>query len=371
MDFLVLIIAGILLVFTCIMIMNLLIFPRVQDDITPDSTPFVSILIPARNEADVIERTVRHLLAQSYEHFEVLILDDASDDGTGDLARNASHGDTRLRIISGEPLPAGWMGKSWACQILGQQASGEILVFTDADVIWQPNALAGVLAEMQSADVDMVTVWSTQITKTFAERVIVPNIAMAILGYLPTVMVHYSPFSMFAAANGQAMAWRSDVYHALGGHEVVANNVLDDVTMAKVAKKNGYRIRMMDGNGQVLTRMYDDWRSVRDGFAKNILAGYGGVFPLLMGIVLHWLIFMMPYVLLFLPNYRLMGVVLLLAGFSLRAVSAFFTHQRVLDTIFMPITVVLFTIISAQSIYWHYTGGPIWKGRKLGKDDTQ
>ncbi len=366
---LLLIAASALVILLLTMIMNLFIFPKLNADDKPLSQPLVSLLIPARNEADVIERTVQHILAQSYTNIEVIILDDQSDDGTGKLALKAANGDHRLQVISGEELPSGWMGKSWACQTLGKHASGAILIFTDADVIWKPDALSSVISQLQSAKVDMVTVWSTQITETFAERVTVPCIAMVILGYLPTVMVHHSPLSMFAAANGQVMAWRRAVYEAIGGHQLVANNVLDDVTLAKAAKKQGFRIRMVDGNNQILTRMYDDWDSVRDGFAKNILAGYGGAIPLLLGTVFHWIVFLLPYVALLFPEYRLWAAIIILAGLALRAVSAIFTHQRVIDTFWMPLTVILFTIIALQSLYWNVTGGPIWKGRKLGKDN--
>ncbi|MEL6306752.1 MAG: glycosyltransferase [Chloroflexota bacterium] len=219
---------------------------------------------------------------------------------------------------------------------------------------------------MTQSDVDMVTVWSTQITETMAERLTVPLMAMVILGYLPTVMVHYSPFKAFAAANGQCMAWRREAYEAIGGHTSVANNVLDDVTMAHLAKEKGYRIRMVDGAGLVNARMYDGWQSARDGYAKNILAGYGNSVPALVaGGVFHWLVFLVPYGLLVLPDYRLAGVILLVMGFALRAVSAFWTRQRVLDTLLMPLSVLIFTWIAGQSIYWHYTGGARWKGRVI------
>lgn len=359
------VVAGALVILAMTMAMNLLIFPRLHEDEIPEKEPFISILIPARNEADVITQTVRHHLAQKCRHFELLILDDDSDDGTGEIALKAGQGDERLRIIKGTNLPDGWMGKSWACQRLGQTAKGDILIFTDADVQWKPDALNSVISQMEKASVDMLTVWSTQITETFVERLTVPLIAQVILGYLPTVMVHYSPLSLFAAANGQVMAWRRDAYEAIGGHSIVANNVLDDVTLAKEAKKQGFRIRMVDGNGHVLTRMYDNWESIRNGFAKNILAGYGGVIHLLFGIVFHCLLFLFPYVLLFLPQYRLEGLILILAGLSLRAISAYFTRQRLIDTIWMPISVILFTIIAFQSIYWHLSGGVRWKGRKL------
>lgn len=356
-----------LVILAMTMAMNLLLFPKLRKDDIVEATPFVSILIPARNEADVIGRTVKHHLAQTYPNFELIILDDSSDDGTAEIARKMAEDDERLRLIKGADLPENWAGKSWACQQLGETAKGEILIFTDADVLWKQDALKSVIAQMQESNVDMFTVWSTQITETFAERLTAPLIGMVILGYLPTVMVHHSPLSLFSAANGQVMAWKHEVYSAIGGHRVVANNVLDDVTLAKEAKKQGYRIRMVDGNGHILTRMYEDWQTVRDGFAKNILAGYGGVIPLLFGTIFHWLVFLLPYVLLFIPQYRLLAIILILAGWSLRAISAYFTKQRILDTIGMPITVILFTIIAFQSIYWYSTGGSVWKGRKLDK----
>ena len=350
------------------MMMNLLIFPKLKTEPTIKDAPLVSVLVPARNEAKVIARTVENLLKQTYTNYEIIILDDKSEDNTGEIALDTAQGDARLRVISGLDLPNGWMGKSWACHNLAQSAKGDILVFTDADVQWGEHALNSIIVEMQRSQVDMLTVWSTQITKTFAEQITVPLMGMVILGYLPTVMVHHSPFSLFAAANGQLMAWRKPVYDAIEGHKAVANNVLDDVTLARIAKKNGYRIRMIDGNNHIKTRMYDSWQNVRDGYAKNILAGYGSIPALLLGTVFHWLLFILPYALLLIAEYRLFGVILIIAGLTLRIVSAIFTKQRAIDALWMPLTVILFTLISFRSIYWHYTGKVTWKGRTLTKD---
>lgn len=365
-------VSAVLVILLLTMAMNLLIFPKLGDEDTPSERILISILIPARNEADVIAQTINLILRQDYEHFELLVLDDHSEDGTGEILRQMSQRDERLKIFRGSKLPSGWIGKSWACHQLADHAAGDILVFTDADVQWQTPALSSIIAQMQRTNVDMLTVWSTQITETFAERFSVPLMAMAILGYLPTVMVHHSPFSIFAAANGQCMAWRREAYEAIGGHQAVANNVLDDVTLAKLAKKQGFRIRMVDGAGQMVTRMYDDWNSVRDGFAKNMLAGYGNSVPLLVfGIVFHWLVFVIPYVLVFLPQYQLSAGIVIIAGLVLRMSSAVFTRQRAIDAVLLPVSVMLFTVIAFQAIYWHYTGGVTWKGRKLGQESVE
>lgn len=358
-------IAGALIILLITMAMNLLTFPKLSAEDSLPETNMVSILIPARNEAQVIASTIEKLLSQTYTNYEVILLDDHSEDETGRIACDVAGDDERFRLIEGTTLPKNWMGKNWACHQLAQAAQGEIFIFTDADVQWQPDSLSAVVAEMKSSKADMVTVWSTQVTETLPERLTVPLIAMVILGYLPTIMVHHSPFSLFAAANGQCMAWRREAYEAVGGHQAVANNVLDDVTLAKLAKKHGFAIRMVDGAGLIRTRMYDSWQRVRDGFAKNILAGYGSAFALMLGTIFHWLIFLVPLVLLFWTEYRLWAVILIGAGLSLRTVSAIFSKQRVLDAPLLPVSVILFTIIAFQSLYWHYTGGSQWKGRRL------
>src|SRR5690606_4280868 len=107
-----------------------------------DAVPCVSVLIPARNEATVIGESVQLLSAQEYPQREIIVLDDNSEDGTGRIVQQAA-GD--VRVLSGSPLPAGWMGKNWACEQLARHAQGDILLFTDADVRWQPGALAAVV----------------------------------------------------------------------------------------------------------------------------------------------------------------------------------------------------------------------------------
>ena len=361
-----------LLIIAFTMLLNVFTFPRLRQDEIPQTTPSVSILIPARNEASVITQTVQRHLAQDYPSYEVIVMDDKSDDGTGVIARETGLDNPKLTVIEGTAIPDGWAGKSWACHNLAQQASGDILIFTDADVLWEKTALSNLIAQMQRTDVDMLTVWSTQITKTWAERLLVPQIALVILGYLPTIMVHHSPFAAFAAANGQCMAWRREAYEAIGGHTVVANNVLDDVTLAKAAKEDSYRIRMVDGNALICARMYSDWAGVRDGLAKNVLAGYGNsVIGLVAGGVLHWLLFLFPFVMLFMDGYRLWGFLLITLALGLRALSAAFTKQRVFDALLQPLSVILMTRIAWRSIYWHYTGGPRWKGRILRRQANE
>lgn len=353
---------------------------------------FVSILIPARNEAAVIGETVRRMLAQTYPRFELIVLDDGSTDGTAEVARAAAAGDARVRVIAGEALPPGWAGKNWACHQLAQAAQGDWLLFTDADTIWAPDALAAVVAEAGRTRADLLTVWPTQITITWPERLVVPLMALVVIGYLPVFMVHYTPWSPFAAANGQCLLFRRRAYDAIGGHAALKGDVLEDVKFARRIKAHRLRLRMADGNGLVSCRMYRDWPGVRDGYAKNILSGYGGsLLFLALATIFHWLVFLWPWAAVGLqiancglriedatfhilhstfhiPHSRLLALgwplLLVVLGIALRAVTAWFTRQRVRDALLMPASVLLMTVIAAKSAYWQIRyGGPVWKGR--------
>ncbi|MCX7669869.1 MAG: glycosyltransferase family 2 protein, partial [Anaerolineae bacterium] len=284
MTFVALFVTVVLLGMLGITLSNLLLFPRLTQtqplapgpQLPASSFRSVSILIPARNEAAVIGETVRRMLAQTYPRFELIVLDDGSTDGTAEVARAAAAGDARLRVIAGEALPSGWAGKNWACHQLAQAAQGDWLLFTDADTVWAPGALAAVVAEAERTRADLLTVWPTQITVTWAERLVVPLMALVVIGYLPVFMVHYTPWSPFAAANGQCLLFRRRAYEAIGGHAALKGDVLEDVKFARRIKAHRLRLRMADGNGLVSCRMYTDWPGVRDGYAKNILSGYGG-----------------------------------------------------------------------------------------------
>jgi chlorobactene glucosyltransferase len=347
-------------------VVNFLFFLRLKPA-QPALKPNLSVLIPARNEAAVIGQTVHALLRQTYTNFELILLDDQSNDGTGAIALAAANEDSRFRLLSGTPLPPGWLGKNWACYQLSQAATGDYLLFADADVRWAPDALAALLALAQTEQADLLTVWPTQQTETWAERLVVPLMAFAILCYLPILPVHFSQWPAFAAANGQCLLFRQAAYDKVGGHTAVHNNVIEDVALAKAIKANRLRLRMADGNRLVSCRMYQSWPEVKAGFAKNTLAGHGNSIPfLLLSTLFHWLLFLFPWVW-FAATLDIWPLVLGLAGLALRGGTAVFTHQRLLDALLMPVSVLLMTRIAFQSIQWQRQGTAEWKGRILEK----
>jgi len=361
---LVLFVSGALSVMGVILLINVYKFPRLGNP--PQHWegvwPRVSVLIPARDEAVVIRETIQSLVGQDYPYLEVIILDDHSSDGTGDLARSASR---KATVLHGADLPDGWAGKNWACHQLSEAATGQILIFTDADVRWQSGAVRVLVTQMLTEKTDLLTVWPTQTTLTWAERLTVPLMAMVVLAYLPIWGVHHIKSSVFGAANGQCMAWLRAAYQQAGGHAAVRQTVLEDVTQARIVKNLGLRLRMADGAGWIGCRMYSDWPSVLNGYAKNILAGYGGALPLIIATVFHWLIFLFPWLWL-MSGGGLQALALIILGLTLRALTAVWTRQRGLDALLMPISALLMTVIAAQALIWHQRyGGSVWKGRVI------
>ena len=357
-----------------IAVVNSLLFPRLGRAGETAGRPKVSVLIPARNEAAVIGRTVRSLLVQNYQNFEIIVLDDQSTDDTAEIVRRLARQSPRLRLIKGQPLPAGWLGKNWACHQLAGAAAGEWLLFSDADVTWTPDALASLVAEMNQTQADLLTIWPTQRTESWGERLTVPLMALVVLGYLPLPLVHHTPWAAFAAANGQCLAFRRRAYELVGGHKAVYDEVLEDVILARRLKAKGLRLRMADGADRVNCRMYPDWPAVRDGYAKNILAGYGGrVSFLLLATLFHWLVFLLPWLWLgfgwLLPGltgWPLWPLLLVGLGSGVRALTAAVTRQRILDALLMPASVLLMTRIAFQAVWWQWRyGGPLWKGRVI------
>ncbi len=328
------------------------------------ATPFVSILVPARNEAHIIDTLLSHLCAQTYPHYEIILLDDNSTDRTRAIAQTHP-----VTVIDGQPLPDGWLGKNWACHQLSQAASGDILIFTDADVLWQPDALTAVIAQIDQQAADLLAIFPTQQTETWAERLTVPLIDFVILAYLPIWGVHHLPFTIMSAANGQCLAFRKSAYDAIGGHTAVRNAIVEDIALGRAIKKSKHRLRIALGNRHIACRMYQSAPEVIAGFSKNIVAGYGSIPALIVATLFHWLVFLVPII--WLGSALFFGLmawppaVLLLSGIALRGVTATVSHQRPLDAFLMPLTVLLLSRIALRGIIETKHGRLRWKGRPL------
>jgi chlorobactene glucosyltransferase len=273
----------------------------------------VSLLIPARNEEAVIERCVISALHQNYDNIEVLVLDDESEDRTGSILRlikSERDKNNKLRIINGKgPLPD-WLGKPRACQQLADASYGELLIFIDADTWLEPGAITEIVDSFETEQLDAITVWPQQHLGTFWEKTALPLVYFALTTLLPAVYVKRDPSwlpgplrpkfrTAFAAACGQCIGFRREVYNAIGGHSCVKQQIVEDVELSKILKSNGFRLAMYHGVDQVHCRMYTDHNSMREGFRKNFFAGFGYSYTFfLISALLHLVVFIVPYIIL-------------------------------------------------------------------------
>ncbi|WP_308914763.1 glycosyltransferase family 2 protein [Jannaschia sp. LMIT008] len=236
-------------------------------------TPRVSILIPARDEADNIVAALDAALAQESAEVEVVVLDDGSTDDTVDRVRAVMRRDDRVRLEQGRPLPPGWNGKQHACHQLAEHARYPVLLFVDADVRLQPEAVARMDAYRQDRALDLVSGFPRQVTRTLAEIVAIPQILVVLLGYLPFPFARMTNVAGLAAGCGQLMLVTADAYAAAGGHAAFRDRMHDGLNLPRNVRLSGGRTDILDATPVASCRMYDNWDDIWSGFSKNATEG--------------------------------------------------------------------------------------------------
>jgi chlorobactene glucosyltransferase len=286
-----------------ILVVNLLTFPRLTASRLGNGYQgggMISILVPARNEERCIEACVRSLIEQTYEHLEVIVLDDDSSDNTGVIVQgiidNLPEARTGcLRLIHGQVLPGGWIGKNFACWQLAREARGDYLLFTDADTVHTPGMVEAVLDCMRSTSVQLLTAQPAFELGSLGERLVVPLLNFTIMTLLPVALVRSRPEPSLATGNGQLLCFQRQAYEAIGGHEKVKHKILEDVLLARAIKTAGYHMIFVDAFDFVRCRMYHSFAEVWAGFSKNLFAFYNYSLPFaLFALLLNLSVFVAP-----------------------------------------------------------------------------
>lgn len=245
------------------------------------SAPLISVIVPARNEALNIEVCLGSLTRSTWPAFEVIVVDDRSSDGTGRMARSvAAGGARRVVVIDGQELPAEWLGKPWACWQGAREARGDLLLFTDADTTHGPELLARSVAGLEEEGADLLSLMGRQLMETFWEKLVQPQVFFAMACRYPRFEgVARRSGWRDAIANGQFMLFRREAYEALGGHEAVRDEIVEDLALAQLVKREGRQLRIRRADKDLATRMYRSLSQLVEGWSKNIVMGGLQSFP--------------------------------------------------------------------------------------------
>jgi hypothetical protein len=239
------------------------------------SVPAVSVLVPARNEAAAIGRLCRDVLASTDVDLELVILDDASDDGTAAIVAGIAARDPRVRLVSGRPLPAGWCGKQHACWQLAQAARHDTWVFLDVDVSPAADAIARAVAFLDASGAALGSGFPRQATACLLDWLLLPLIHFILLGFLPLARSRQDNSPGMAAGCGQLFVTRRADYERAGGHAAIKASLHDGVKLPRAYRRAGLKTDIFDATDIASCRMYERNADVWRGLSKNATEGIG------------------------------------------------------------------------------------------------
>jgi len=384
-----------LVIFLGMVIANLACFEGLRPAQPPAAkdAPLISVLVPARNEARNIGLCVRSLLSQDYPNFELIVLDDHSEDETAEIIRGLgmrndeirmTNDDARAerhRLLTGSPLPTGWTGKGWACHQLAAEARGEFLFFTDADTEHAPGTVSALLAYAERHRADLLSAWPRLVTRTWGECLVIPMILFLGLVMYPHWLVLFLqerphlaarlPASFrraLGAANGQSMFFRRPAYEKIGGHAVLRDHLVEDVALGRaVASRMGEGMRLFNCEALHFStcRMYRSFPEVWEGFTKNMRAAFEDSLGAFLGLgSLHVCAFVFPFLCLALGSP---GGALVMAQIAVILCIRIFLTARFRTSWWSaachPLSEALLMAIGLNSWRRMATKGVTWKGR--------
>lgn len=338
-----------------------------------ESTPIkpLSILIPARNEADNIGRLLESLISQQDYIKEILVLDDQSTDGTSSVVRKYQYKLSNLKLYQGKELPSGWTGKNYACQQLGEYAEGEWLLFLDADVTLEKNGLA-LLQPCLDDNYRMISAFPRQRVHTFLERMLVPFMIFLVICHLPIRQVMKAQDPKFAAAHGAFICIHKESYQKAGGHAAIKSAIVDDMELMRLMKRSQFPVALLRGEKFASMRMYETNRSVWLGFRKNIFTGTGSnIYLTLFICLLYALMYVLPIVclvsglLLGDKQIVLTAAIAYLIGVMIKIFIDFQAKTNWYTSFLYPLACSCFILLALDAIRIHMQReGYEWKGRR-------
>lgn len=345
---------------------NQFFMPRLAGQSTIDQKPLVSILVPMRDEEANVVDLIKNLSDLTYSNLEFIFLDDQSTDSTSQLIRQEAHQLRDLKLLSGEDLPAGWVGKVHACHQLSLQANGAYLLFLDADVRLAPTTIEQAIALIKSQEAGLLTGFPRFPVSGLLAKLLVPMQHVLIYLHLPLYLANRTTHVTASAAHGSFMLFESMTYRSIGGHQSVKDSLVEDVHLARAIKKSGARACLANVTEHVTCYMYHQNRDVWQGFSKNAFPGIGRSYLLAVSIIcLYSVLFVFP---LFLAGFAFTiawyYALPLLISLGIRLVIDQLANQKNWIWLLMPFSALAFILILMKSMALAWSkSGFTWKGR--------
>lgn len=339
---------------------NFLSFKKVSEYKNVKNLPFVSILVPARNEESNIKKCVESLIKQNYPRFELIVLDDNSTDNTLKVLKKQKKKHRELKIVKGKKLPLDWQGKNWACHQLSRKAKGDLLLFTDADTIHSTNSLRYSVNCLIREKVDVVSLFPKQVMESFGEKLFMPIAWWSLFSVHNHYLTRKNKWP-FPVMIGQFMLFKKKVYESIGGHEAVKLQADDDISLASLLKKKNKSLILCNGTDVVKCRMYTGFWNAFNGFRRLLFPAfnYGLLFYLWVWI---WLLFFL-YIPLF-NSTLLYTMTLTLTLFSIITTLNYLDFP-IFYSLLYPLTYIILFFSAITSPIATSILGVDWKGRKL------
>lgn len=323
--------------------------------LTPSAWPSLSVIIPARNEADNLKRLLPSLLRQDYPSFEVIVYDDGSEDATP-LVLQRYRSDRRLRVLRGEGPPPGWIGKVYALYQATRCARGMLYLFLDADVeLLRPDGLRQLVARYRALPSGSVATALPSLRG--GGQLLVSLVPMIILAGLPWPLVRRLPYRSLGALNGQCWLIDATHYHRLEPHRHHPAEVLEDMQIGRYLKQHGLVLELFDLRRELAVYMYPNLKAAWQGFRKNTyLLMSGRPLPFL----LLWIGYGLTFV--FAP---LIGGGFLVSVLGLKLVVDRLLGYPLWLSLLAPLSHLLAWVLQLDSAWSYWNGRVRWKDRLI------
>ena len=323
----------------------------------------VSILIPARNEADKILTLLQSIHQQDYQNYEVIILDDNSTDDTFTICSEFATTHPKFSVAKGKALPPDWLGKNYACYQLAKKANGNFLLFLDADEQVSAGLINSALHRMHLKNLGLLSLFTNQQISSTGELLVVPLMHYILLNLLPLQLVYLIKNRAVAAASGQFMLFNAAAYHQQQWHREVKQNVVEDVEIMRLVKAAGYNGEALLANNLIHCHAYNGYVDAVKGFSRDMLAAFN--YNVLALLVYLMILLGGPLIVIATLNINLIvfmcGLIILTRiMISLSAGQTVWKH-----VLLHPVQMFSLMVIGFLSIQQHLTRTTVWKGRRV------